>query len=68
MKSKMKKVLAVFLAVALVMSMFTICGFAASETDSLGYEIGTALGTIVFFPFILIDEIIWIITGIHIFY
>lgn len=68
MKSKMKKVLAVVLVAAIAMSMFTICGFAASEADSLGTEIGTALGTIVFFPFILIDEIIWIITGVHVFY
>ncbi len=68
MKTKMKKVLAVILVMAMAISMFTACGFAASEANSLGYEIGTALGSIVFLPFILIDEIIWIITGVHVFY
>ncbi len=68
MKTKLKKALAVVLVMAISTSMFTVCGFAASEADSLGTEIGTAIGTIVFLPFILVDEIIWIITGVHVFY
>lgn len=68
MKTKLKKALAVVLVMTIAMSMFTVCGFAASEADSLGTEIGTAIGTIVFLPFILVDEIIWIITGVHVFY
>lgn len=68
MKSIMRKVLAVILVMAISMSVFSVCGFAASEINSLGSDIGTAIGTIVFSPFILIDGIIWIITGIHIFY
>ncbi len=65
----MKKLLAIVLVMALVMSALTICGSAAYEPDqSTGGVIGTFLGTIVFSPFILIDGIIWIITGVHIFY
>ncbi|MBQ3006990.1 MAG: hypothetical protein IJD78_05450 [Clostridia bacterium] len=65
----MKKIIAIVLVAAIMMSALTICGSAAYMPDqSTGGAIGQALGTIVFFPFILIDGIIWIITGVHIFY
>ncbi len=65
----MKKIIAIVLVAALMISALTICGSAAYEPlQSTGGAIGEALGTIVFLPFILIDGIIWIITGVHIFY
>ncbi|MBR5561850.1 MAG: hypothetical protein IKW12_01730 [Clostridia bacterium] len=65
----MKKIIAIVLVMALVMSALTICGSAAYAPDqSTGGVIGTFLGTILFSPFIIIDGIIWIITGVHIFY
>ena len=35
---------------------------------SIGTTIGTAIGSIIFSPFLLIDFIIWVFTGVHIFY
>ena len=64
MKTKIKKILAVVLVVTVAMSMFTICGYA----ESPGMSLGPALGTIIFSPFILIDTIIYVVTGIHVFY
>lgn len=65
----MKKIIAIVLVMALVMSALTVCGSAAYTPDqSTGGVIGTFLGTIIFSPFIIIDGIIWIITGVHIFY
>ena len=65
----MKKSIAMVLVAAIIMSAFSICGSAAYEPlQSTGGVIGEALGTIIFLPFILIDGIIWIITGVHIFY
>ena len=65
----MKKIIAIVLVIALVVSAFTICGSAGYTPDqSTGGAIGTAIGTIVFLPFILVDGLIWIITGVHIFY
>lgn len=39
-----------------------------NETDSFFTDVGTFLGAIVFSPFILIDGIISLFTGVHIFY
>ena len=64
MKTKMKKVLAVVLIMAIAMSMFTVCAFAAPPEPSPG----TIIGGIIFFPFILVDSIIYAFTGIHVFY
>lgn len=68
MKKTMKKLFAVLLVVAVAAAMFTVTGFAAGSERSLGYEIGQVLGSIVFSPFLLVDYLVWIITGIHIFY
>lgn len=65
----MKKIIAIVLVIVLVMSAFAVCGSAGYMPDqSTGGAIGEAIGTIVFLPFILIDGLIWIITGVHIFY
>ena len=65
----MKKIIAMVLVAAIMISALTIYGSAAYEPfQSTGGVIGEAIGTIIFLPFILIDGIIWIITGVHIFY
>ena len=66
----MKKIIAIVLVMTLIMSAFTVCGSAAYSLpdQSTGGAISQALGTILFLPFILVDGIIWIVTGVHIFY
>ena len=59
-----KKIIVVLLVIAIAVSVLAINASAYSA----GYEIGQILGSIVFSPFLLIDYIVYIITGIHIFY
>ena len=59
-----KKILAIVLVFTFALSALVI----PASAESLGYEIGQALGTIVFSPFIVVDLLIYSIFGIHVFY
>lgn len=59
-----KKLVITVLIFAVAISVLVI----PASAESLGYEIGQALGTIVFSPFILVDLLLYSIFGFHIFY
>ncbi len=59
-----KKILAIVLVFTFALSALVI----PASAESLGYEIGQALGTIVFSPFIIVDMLLYSILGIHVFY
>lgn len=63
MKS-LKKFIAVLLIVAIAISMFAI----TASAESIGTLIGTAIGTVIFSPFILIDTLLYPIFGFHVLY